>query len=172
VSAAANLVLYQLGWFACVLGAAHGAPWLGPLVAAAIVSWHLGTARYKSRELALLACAVALGLVVDSTLMRLGLLHFATGVVVAGVSPGWMLALWALFATTLNVSLRWLHRRPVAAGALGLLGGPLAYWAGARLGAISLTPAGRALCAVALVWAAAAPLLVVVARGRDGFAAA
>jgi hypothetical protein len=26
-----NFVAFQLGWFACVLGAAQGLPWLGPV---------------------------------------------------------------------------------------------------------------------------------------------
>ena len=169
---AVNIVLYQLGWLACVLGAAHGAPWLGPLLVVAIAAWHLAAARHQARELTLLACAALLGLILDSLLMRLGLLRFSSGEVIAGFSPGWMIALWVLFATTLNVSLRWLQRRPAVAGALGLLGGPLAYYAGSRLGAITLTPANRALCAIAIVWAAATPLLFAVARCRDGFAVA
>jgi len=172
MSIAVNIVLYQIGWFACVLGAARGAPWLGPLLAAAIVTWHLAGARFKSRELTLLACAALLGVILDSALMRLGLLHFSSGVVIAGVSPAWMIALWVLFATTLNISLRWLHWRWAAASVLGLVGGPLAYYAGARLGAITLIPTTRALCAVALVWAAVTPLLALAARSRDGFAAA
>ena len=117
---AANLVLYQIGWFACVLGAAHGAPWLGPLIVAAIATWHLAHARHKARELTLLTCAALLGLILDSALLRLGLLRFSSGVVVAGFSPGWMIALWVLFATTLNISLRWLYRQPALAAALGI----------------------------------------------------
>ena len=27
-----NFVASEAGWFACVLGAAHGKPWIGPLV--------------------------------------------------------------------------------------------------------------------------------------------
>jgi len=33
---ASNLVLFQAGWIACALGAAHGMPWVGPPGAAAI----------------------------------------------------------------------------------------------------------------------------------------
>ena len=64
--------------------------------------------------------------------------------------PYWILAMWALFATTLNASLGWLHGRPALAGALGMLSGPLAYWAGARLGAIELVQPAAALAALAL----------------------
>ena len=33
-----NFVAFQVGWFACVLGAARGWPLLGPLVALAILA--------------------------------------------------------------------------------------------------------------------------------------
>ncbi len=38
-----NFVAFQLGWFACVLGAANALPWLGPVVVATVVSLHLAT---------------------------------------------------------------------------------------------------------------------------------
>ena len=41
-----------------------------------------------------------------------------------------------VFATTLNVSLRRLRRFLFAAVVLGGIVGPLAYWGGARLGAL------------------------------------
>ncbi len=33
-----NFAAFQIGWFACVLGAANGFPWLGPVVVAAVVA--------------------------------------------------------------------------------------------------------------------------------------
>jgi hypothetical protein len=170
MSIAANIILFQIGWFACVLGAAHGVPWVGPVAMAAITLWHLSRARYLRRELLLLAGAAVAGLIFDSALMRLGLVRFSAGAAVAGLAPLWMIALWILFATTLNVSLRWLHGRPAIAVALGLVGGALAYYSGARLGALVLTPVNKALPVIALGWAASTPLLLVVARRFDGFA--
>ena len=52
-----NAVLFQIGWFACVLGAAHGLPWIGPLAAVAIIGWHLVHAAQPKQELALIAAA-------------------------------------------------------------------------------------------------------------------
>ncbi len=40
-----NFVAFQAGWFACVLSAANGRPWLGVLVVGLIVALHLRTAR-------------------------------------------------------------------------------------------------------------------------------
>jgi non-ribosomal peptide synthetase component F len=81
-----------------------------------------------------------------------------------------MVALWAMFATTLNVSLRALRARPWLAAALGAAGGPLAYYAGARLGALQLADFHAGLAAIAVGWAWLTPLLLASARRNDGFA--
>jgi len=36
-----NFILFQIAWFACVLGAANAMPWLGVLVTVVILIWHL-----------------------------------------------------------------------------------------------------------------------------------
>ena len=40
-----NFLAFQLGWFASVLGAAHGLPWAGPVVVAMVVMLHLRLVR-------------------------------------------------------------------------------------------------------------------------------
>jgi cell division protein FtsW (lipid II flippase) len=89
---------------------------------------------------------------------------------VDGIAPYWMVAMWALFATTLNVSLRWLRPHVGLAALIGAVGGPAAYYAGARLGAIEFTVAGAAMAAIALGWAVLTPLLLRVAARLDGYA--
>lgn len=167
----ANVVAFQLGWLACVLGAAAGRPWLGPLVALPVLAFHLRSAARPTVELALLAAAGLTGLVLDSLLVLAGRLAFTQGVLAPGLAPYWMVALWLLFATTFNVSLRWLRIRPAIAALLGAVGGPLAYLAGARVGAAEvLEPAWATHLAVALAYALATPLLLALARRLDGFA--
>ncbi len=168
-----NVLGFQVGWFACVLGAARGRPWLGPLVALPILLLHLRSAARPGREALLLAAAGLLGLVLDSALVLAGRLSFAQGVLVAGLAPDWMVTLWVLFATTLNVSLRWLRGLLPLAALLGAVGGPLAYLAGVRLGAGEvLEPAWLGYLAVAAVYALATPALLALARRLDGFAPA
>ena len=170
VTVVVNIVLYQLGWFTCVLGAAHGLPWTGPLAAAAIIAWHLVRAARARPELALVAGAALLGALFDTLLVQSGWVHFSAGALIAGTAPCWMMALWAIFATTLNVSLRSLRTLPVLAMLLGALGGPLAYFAGAQLGALAFVAAGPALSAIALGWAVLTPVLLLAARRFDGYA--
>ena len=53
----------------------------------------------------------AVGLSWDSAMVTAGWLAYPSGTFVAGLAPYWILAMWMLFATTLNVSFRWLQSR-------------------------------------------------------------
>jgi hypothetical protein len=163
-----NFVAFQLGWFACVLGAANGLPWAGPLVVLGVVALHLARALRPLPELRLVGLAMALGLVVDSLLLATGWLSYPAGLWLPGMAPYWIVAMWALFATTLNVSMGWLRGRPLLAVLMGAIGGPLSYLAGEKLGGIELTAPVAALSALAFAWAVAMPLLMKAAERLDG----
>lgn len=166
-----NLAGFQLGWFACVLGAAHGLPWLGPLVALPVLYRHLRAAAAPAAEARLLLAAALVGLAIDSALLATGRLAFTEGVLLPPLAPYWMVTLWLLFASTFNVSLRRLRERPLFAAGLGAAGGPLAYLAGEGLGAARiLEPAWATHLAVAVAYAVATPALLTLARRLDGFA--
>ena len=152
-----NFLAYQVAWFAVILGAAHDYAWAGAVVALIVAAIHLSR-RPALLEYKLIGAAVMLGLIVDTTLVMSGQVRFdANGVL--PIAPYWMLSLWIAFATTLNHSLRWLMLRPATAAVLGALGGPLAYFAGARLGALSLSTPPAALALIAALWAAAMAVL-------------
>jgi len=163
-----NLAAFQLGWFSCVIGAANGYPLLGLIVVVGVVAVHLGLATQPRRELALIALAGMLGAVFDSTLVRTGWLMYADGMIWDGTAPYWIVAMWLSFATTLNVSLRWLRGRAWAALLFGAVGGPISYLAGARLGALEFVRPGEALSALAVGWALVTPCLVLLSRRLDG----
>jgi hypothetical protein len=170
VTLVVNFALFQASWLACVLGAAHGLPWVGALAGALAVGWHLARATRPGRELALIALAASLGALFETALVQRGWTRFGNGVLLSGTAPYWMVALWAIFATTLNVSLRALRPHPWLAALLGAACGPAAYYAGARLGALELTVPGAAIAALAMGWAILTPALLLAARRLDGYA--
>ncbi|MET0378865.1 MAG: DUF2878 domain-containing protein [Spongiibacteraceae bacterium] len=165
-----NFVAFQLGWWCCVLGAAQNNPLIGPFAVALIVLAHLLRARGKSAESLFIVCAVALGAVGDSALMYTGWIVYPS-TWIDGIAPLWILALWAVFATTINVSMRWLHGRDLLAAVLGAIAAPLSYWGGVRLGAATFVHPTAALIALACGWALAMPLLLWLAQRLDGYAA-
>jgi hypothetical protein len=145
-----NFIAYQVAWFAVILGTAWGRAWMGATVALLITAAHLWLRRERF-ELKLVGLSALIGLLVDSTLAMTGLVRFATAWP-ADFAPYWMLSLWIAFATTLNHSLRWLMCRPVAAALAGAVGGPLAYLAGAKLGALSIVAPATTLPLIAMLW--------------------
>ncbi len=163
-----NIAAFQIGWFVCVLGAARGMPGLGIAVGLVIVAMHLRRVPQPRSESLLLLVAAVVGIVADTLLIRGNWLAFDSGTIIPGVTPYWMIALWIIFATTLNVSLGWLKRRRLLAAALGAVGGPLAYYAGAELGAVTIAHPPTALAAVGVVWALAMPLLLYAADRYNG----
>jgi hypothetical protein len=145
-----NFLAYQLAWFAVLISAGFGMAWAGAAAAIVVAAVHLALRR-DPLELQLIAIAAGIGLLVDSTLAITGQVRFASAWP-PGFAPYWMLSLWIVFATTLNHSLRWLMTRPVAAGLAGAAGGPLAYLAGAKLGALTIVTPAVTLPFIALLW--------------------
>ena len=162
-----NFLAFQACWFATVLGAANGAPWLGPAMILAVVALHLRFSRRPGAEARLLASAILLGLVADSLLLATGWIAYPNGFWLPGLAPYWIIALWALFATTFNVSMRWLRGRPLLAALFGAVGGPLSYLAGARLDAMTFVETIPAVAALAIGWGLAMPALMRLAERLD-----
>jgi hypothetical protein len=162
-----NLLAFDAAWFVTVKGAAQGLPWLGPVVTLAVLAYHLGTSRQRGAEWRLAVFALFLGLLTDSLLLATGWIAYPNGQWIPGVAPYWIVMMWVLFATTLNVSLRWLHGRPRLAALLGAVGGPVSYFAGAKIGAMTFVSTAPAMVALAIAWGVAMPLLVRVAADLE-----
>lgn len=164
-----NFILFQVAWFACVLGGAHETPWIGPVVVAGVAAYHLSRVPNPKAEFSLLALAAGIGAAFDSALAATGWLSYPSGQWHPLLAPYWMVALWVAFATTLNVSLNWLKGRPLLALAFGAVGGPLAYFAGAKLGGVTFHEPALALTVLAFGWASITPTLVLLATHLDGW---
>ena len=163
-----NFIAFQFGWFACVLGAANGLPLLGPVVAVLVVILHLKLARQPRRELSLVMVAGVIGAVFDSALVASGWLIYPNGILLAGTAPYWIIAMWLLFATTLNVAMRWLRGNALLAFVLGAIAGPMSYWGGARLGALEFASPAQGMIALSIGWALMMPLLMHLSKRLDG----
>jgi hypothetical protein len=169
-----NFVLFQIGWFACVLGAARQIPWLGVIIVLAIVAWHLLQARQPKSELILLLIALLIGGLFDQMLLSFNLVSYQahgwnSALGHSNIVPAWILALWLAFVTTLNVSLRWLRGKWLVAILFGAIGGPLAYMGAAKLGAATLNALPASYIALSVGWAILTPLLLEISEKFDGF---
>ncbi len=160
----ANIITFQVGWFACVLAAARGDTWFGPLLVLLIAAaWLLAAPRPSALAL-VIALSGIVGWCWDSWLSVLGFIGYAPGPLPPPFAPLWILALWVLLGTTLHISLRWLRGKGWQAALLGAATGPLAYLAAARLGALQLLRPTAAMCAEAIGFGLLLPLLVALSR--------
>lgn len=141
----ANVLLYQLIWFLCVLGGNKGA-----LAALPLLLVHLALSHKKRADLQMMGFVLFVGLLVDGTLQQVGLFIFTRP---GFPIPFWLMVIWLGLAITPHHSLAWLKNRPLPAALFGALGGPLAYWAGGQLGAVSFGwPLLQSLLVLSLVW--------------------
>jgi hypothetical protein len=163
-----NFVSFQVAWFACVLGGANDLAVAGTLTVVVAILLHLWMAPRPRPELALVMLVAAIGTVWDSLVVSLGLMTYPSGMFASGLAPHWIIAMWALFAITLNLSMGWLKGRPLVASVMGAIGGPLAYFAGYRLGGVGITDLALALGVQAVGWAVMMPLLAALAARLNG----
>lgn len=161
-------VIGQIGWFACVLSAAHGVPIIGVIFSAVLVVTHLLRVRDVIPELKLLCVVVCIGAVWESVPVATGLLVYPSGNVFPHAAPYWLLALWGLFAAQFNTSFQWLKRRLALAGLLGAIAGPMSFRAGASLGAVHFAKPLPAFILLAVGWGFLMPMLVLLSRRWDG----
>ena len=160
-----NYALYQIGWFACVLGGASHRPWTGFLMAMILIGAHLALSVERSLEVRLVVLATTVGAVVEMIQIAAGTYRFTSGTVTDALPPPWLLAMWAQFATTFRFSLRNVVTRPLPAVLFGAAGGPIAFLAGERLGAVTLLPpVAYGLLRLSVSWAIALAVFSAVVR--------
>ena len=133
-----NFILFQISWFACVLGAAHNLLWPSVVVIFVFVAWQLSPQNRCPGDIRLVALCVAIGIVLDSVWIRLGIIKYEMAYPSQLWAPIWIIFLWVSLALTINHSLAWVKRRLIVAALFGAIGSPLSYYAGSRLGAAEL----------------------------------
>ena len=166
---AINIIVYQVCWLACILGAAKQMPLVGVALVAIAAAYHLYSAPRALPEFKLLIIAAVIGAVWDSLPVSMGWLVYPSGMLLDGAAPYWIVALWVVFATTFNVSLRWFKEHLLLAALFGAIGGPLAFLAGERLGGVEFLNYPMGLTALAIGWGVLMPVLLLIADRFNGF---
>lgn len=129
-----NLFGYQISWAACVLG--------GTLPAIPVVGlfalWHSRMSRH--REWIFIAMFALIGVTFDSVQSLLGVLTFDEEIFLP--VPIWLVLLWCAFAMTLLHSMLTIIKSIWLSILLAGIAAPLSYFAGERLGVLSVSPYG------------------------------
>ena len=158
-----NFVLFQAAWFVCVLGASYNHTYLALTLSLIILLLHFAIIKNRMLELKLIIIAGLIGLLFDGALLNFDLIIYNDPGLPYPFTPIWIVMLWMIFAMTLNHSLAWLSQKIYVSVLFGAMGGPLAYIAGEKLGAITLLST-YSIITLSIGWALITPLLLLIAN--------
>jgi len=159
-----NFIGFQVGWFACVLGAANDKEFLGMIIALGVIIYHVINQGDSRKELKLILVALAIGLLWETWVLNLDILRYPSHPESLFWAPSWLVMMWALFATTINLSMGWLKGRWILALFMGAIFGPLAFIGGERLGAVVFLDSTLTMITLSIGWGLLMPLLLWIAE--------
>lgn len=150
-----NFILFQTGWFACVAYPDR----LGPVLVLVFLFVHFAlVSQHRFTELQFVGLGTVVGALLDGLWFRWGILDDGTGTVL--FTPLWLVAIWAIFMTTLSHSLNWISRKIWLAFLFAPFAGSFAYWSASKIGGVELPALAPSLIALALGWLVVFPLLL------------
>jgi len=162
-----SVVALDVGWFACVLGAAWRVHWLGAFVVSLLWAVNILTSEKDAMvsQIALGLACLLIGFGMDTILISIGTYEPNRWLLPHPLTTVWLLMLWLNFSLALPGSLKWFQGHLFFAAIAGSVFGPLAYLAASRLGAIRIEPpiSGR-LFLISFGWLIAMPLISATAR--------
>ena len=157
-----NIALYQIVWFVCIR---YGN--IGALISLPLLALHLFLSDRRKADLKTMGMLLVAGLFIDGTLNAVGFFAFASKVFPI---PFWLVVIWLGLATLVHHSLAWLKSRLLICALFGALGGPLAYWAGVRMGAAAFNwELWPSLLTLAAIWASFWPGVMYLAGKQRAF---
>lgn len=156
---ALSFISFNLGWWVCAFGAMKGYPWVGPAVLPLFVGLHLILSPTPAGELIFFVLLAAVGFILDSALINLGLFSVNGG---AGMAPAWLVAMWVLMGLTYESMLSWRSKTWLLI-LCGAVSGPLTYvWCEAVNLLAYERPLWISVGGHALFWGALTPALFVL----------
>ena len=153
-----NIIGFQTGWWACVLGTKNGYPYLGPLVMLIFLFIHFSRLNNRNNEIFFAVLVGLIGTVVDTVLLQTKLIEYQ-GVYTDNIAPLWITTMWIGFAATINHSLAWLNNKWIMSFALGAIFGPLSYYTGIKFEALYFEISVLTISILALLWGVVIPYL-------------
>ncbi|MGI0116786.1 DUF2878 domain-containing protein [Zooshikella sp. RANM57] len=150
-----NALLFQVGWFICVLTGSIPALFATLIILFIHFKW-IGSWQIE-RDIILTTWL--LGSALDSFLVQLNIIQLSTPSLLI---PLWLSCLWVLFATLLNHCLSWLQSKRLLSMLLAPPIAALSYFAGDKLTSVTINTTG--LIIIGICWAGLFPLLLSFAQ--------
>lgn len=161
-----NGATYYFVWYITIYSTAKGYPYVGPPLIAAILLFQLFFLKDRWRHLLVLISISCGGTLLDSILLNTRVVIYQGGyAALPWLAPLWITGMWAMFASSLDLSFAFLQNRSTVSAILGFTVVPFYYFAIAKTGVISLERDPiYSYIFIGLIWAAAMPLSFYLAR--------
>lgn len=151
-----SFICFNLGWWACAIGASRGWPWFGPALLPLWMGLHLYYAPVRKGEALFLVLIGTLGFVIDTAFLHLGLFTLASKSLFA---PAWLVTMWILLGQNFE-SMLMMRRNRWLLALSGAISGPLSYYCGEAVNVLHYArPLWMTLSAHAVFWALLMPML-------------
>lgn len=154
-------ILFYVIWFCCVLGAAQGYPWFGPVIGMIILFTQYLFQRFVIKDFAglisFMLVLTLVGSIIDTLLTQVGWIIFSHNPFDPWLSPPWMMVLWLNFAMVYYSCMQSWWPRYWLLGILSLVGFPWAYITGEIFGAARLVHGLYSSVLIGIIWAVLLP---------------
>ncbi len=148
-----NIILLNMLWLSCVLGAANGMLWPGFFVLIMLLAINVYKKSLNKIDLKIVLISVVAGLIIDGLLHSQGIVNYEHKVLnLAYLPPVWIMLLWVGFGATVRTGMRWLLNHPKTGAIIMLVGAPLSYVSAAKLGAAQIPVLWLAMTFIGLSW--------------------
>jgi hypothetical protein len=148
---------------ACYQGAMRGVPWLGMAMFALELIVLLPLMLGKQQRVLIATAIAAIGLVLDTLLIAVGIYSVETSarwILPSPICPEWILALWLNFGLVMPNYLAMMKGRHIVSGLVGFVYAFMVYGGAARNNIIALPNYGMTgVAIIAITWAILVPLM-------------
>lgn len=156
-----NFLLFQIGWFSCLLLSGFWPLLLGLLILL-LHFFVIVPDGEKVSESVFLCKVLFVGFLLEALYLSADVLEKADQ---SELPSSWLLLIWLLFGSTFRYSMSWLRPKLVLAAAFSMIAAPMSYMSGAALnGSVALgEPMLTSIAFLGITWALIFPVLLVVA---------
>ncbi len=163
-----NVLLLNLLWFSCVLGAAHGSIWPAVIVLFLLLGFNYFCAGMKQLDYKIIALSVLAGLLIDGVMMNQSWVIYAYNQPDMGlVPPLWIMILWLGFGASVRIGMQWLLNHPFIGGMTMMIGAPLSYVSAGKLGAAEMPNLWQAIAFIGASWLLYFMLVVYLTQNKE-----
>jgi len=148
-----NIILLNLLWFACVLGASNGLLWPSIVCLSLLLMFVVIYVGFNRKDMKVIVFSLLFGTLVDGYLQSSGLLIYASPFhQLSYIPPVWIMFLWIGFGASIKTGMQWFLANPMIGTVIMTVGAPVSYFSASRLGAVVFTDWLEVMSLIAIAW--------------------